>query len=92
MNAELVSELEVPRRRAWRVRAISAIGPMTAVAAVAWALVQPYRITLLHPHDQSFWWLFVEPPLLVLLVGVLFHLFVVPGLLEDLEQADAAPR
>ena len=72
------------------MRAISVIGPLTAVAAVAWALVQPYRITLLHPHGQSFWWLFVEPPLLVLVVGVLFHVLVVPGLVEDLEQADAA--
>ncbi|TML73657.1 MAG: hypothetical protein E6G13_02675 [Actinobacteria bacterium] len=90
MNAELVSELKVSHRRTWRVRAISVIGPLTAVAAVAWALVQPYRITLLHPHGQSFWWLFVEPPLLVLVVGVLFHVLVVPGLVEDLEQADAA--
>ena len=72
------------------MRTISVIGPLTAVAAVAWALVQPYRITLLHPHGQSFWWLFVEPPLLVLVVGVLFHVLVVPGLVEDLEQADAA--
>ena len=90
MNAELVSELKVSHRRSWRVRTISVIGPLTAVAAVAWALVQPYRITLLHPHGQSFWWLFVEPPLLVLVVGVLFHVLVVPGLVEDLEQADAA--
>jgi len=90
VNAELVSELKVSHRRSWRVRTISVIGPLTAVAAVAWALVQPYRITLLHPHGQSFWWLFVEPPLLVLVVGVLFHVLVVPGLVEDLEQADAA--
>ena len=50
-----------------------------------WALAQPYRITLLHPHGQGFWWLLVEPPLLVVLVGVLFHLVVLPGLREDLE-------
>jgi hypothetical protein len=92
VNAELVSELELPQRRPWRVRAVSALGPLTALAAVVWALLQPYRITLLHPHGQGFWWLFVEPPLLVLLVGVLFHVLVVPGLLEDLEEADGPAR
>ena len=92
MNAELVSELEVPRQRTWRVRAISGLGPLTALAGVVWAVAQPYRITLLHPHGQGFWWLVVEPPLLVVLVGLLFHFVVVPGLLEDLEEADAAAR
>jgi hypothetical protein len=90
MNAELVSELEVPRHRIWSARAISTIGPLTALAATVWAVVQPYRITLFHPHGQSFWWLVVEPPLLVLAVGLLFHFFVVPGVLEDLENTDAA--
>jgi hypothetical protein len=90
VNAELISELEAPRRRAWRARAISALGPLTALAALGWAIVQPYRITLLHPHGQTFWWLVVEPPLLVLLVGAFFHFVVAPGVLEDLEKADAA--
>jgi hypothetical protein len=85
VNAELVSELEVPQQRTWRVRAITALGPLTVSAGAVWALVQPYRVTLLHPHGQSFWWLVVEPPLLVILVGLLFSLVVVPGLLEDLE-------
>jgi hypothetical protein len=90
MNAELVSELEVPRQRAWRARAISSLGPLTVLSATLWAILQPYRITLLHPHGQGFWWLVVEPPLLVIAVGLLFHFVVVPGLLEDLE--DAASR
>jgi hypothetical protein len=64
---------------------VSALGPVTVLAGAVWALVQPYRITLLHPHDQTFWWLFVEPPLLVIAVGLLFHLVVLPGLLEDLD-------
>ena len=85
MNAELVSELEVPRRRTLRAVFVSALGPVTVLAGAVWALVQPYRITLLHPHDQTFWWLFVEPPLLVIAVGLLFHLVVLPGLLEDLD-------
>jgi membrane protein YdbS with pleckstrin-like domain len=92
VSAELISELKVPRRHAWRARAVSSLGPSTAFVALVWAIAQPYRITLLHPHGQSFWWLVVEPPLLVLLVGVVFHLLVVPGLLEDLEAADDASR
>ena len=55
-----------------------------------WALVQPYRVTLLHPHGQGFWWLFVEPPLLVVAAGLFFHFVVLPGLLQDLEDQDAA--
>ncbi len=89
MNAELVSELEVPRHRAARARLVSSLGPLTALGGAVWAVVQPYRITLLHPHGQSFWWLVVEPPLLVILVGLLFHFVVLPGVLEDLEDATA---
>ena len=74
------------------MRLVSALGPLTALAGVLWAIAQPYRITLLHPDGQPFWWLVVEPPLLVLLVGLAFHFFVVPGVLEDLEEASAASR
>jgi hypothetical protein len=92
VNAELVSELEVPRHRTARVRFITAIGPLTALAGAIWAIAQPYRLTILHPDGQSFWWLFVEPPLLVIVVGLFFYFAVVPGLLEDLEDAGAASR
>jgi hypothetical protein len=67
-----------------RIRLLASLGPLAAFAGVVWAIVQPYRVTLLHPHDQGFWWLFVEPPLLVVLAGVLFHLFVARALVEDL--------
>ena len=67
---------------------MSAIGPLTVLAGFLWAVAQPYRVTLLHPRGQSFWWLAVEPPLLVVLVGVLFSLVVAPGLLEDLAKED----
>ena len=80
MNAELVTELEVPAQRTARARIVSALGPVTAFAGVVWAVVQPYRITLLHPRGESFWWLVVEPPLLVIAVGLLFHFVVLPGL------------
>ena len=43
------------------------------LAGVVWAFLQPYRVTLLHPHGQGFWWLFVQPPLLVIVVGVVFR-------------------
>ena len=92
MNAELVSELEVPRQRTARARIVSSIGPLTALAGVIWAIVQPYRLTILHPHGEGFWWLVVEPPLLVIAVGLFFYFAVVPGLLEDLEETRAAPR
>ena len=62
-----------------------ALGPLTALAGVAWAIVQPWRVTLLHPHGESFWWLFVQPPLWILLAGLGFHLFVARPLLEDLD-------
>jgi hypothetical protein len=88
VNAELVSELEVPRHRTWRSRVIGALGPVTSLAGVLWALIQPYRVTLLHPHGQGFWWLFVEPPLLVIAVGLVFCFLVAPGVLEDLEEIE----
>ena len=76
------------RTTTWRARTIRALGPLTATAGFLWAVVQPYRITLLHPHGQGFWWLFVEPPLWVVLVGVLFAWRIAPGLQEDLDAAE----
>jgi hypothetical protein len=86
VNAELVTELKARAHQQTRTRVVSALGPATALAGVVWAIAQPYRITFLHPHGQGFWWLVVEPPLLVILVGLVFHFAVVPGLLEDLEE------
>lgn len=88
MRAE-PSPLERPRvHSSVRARAISAIGPLTVLAGVLWAFAQPYRVTILHPRGQGFWWLAVEPPLLMILVGVLFGLVLAPGLLEDLQEED----
>jgi hypothetical protein len=90
MNTQLATTeiYERPAGLTWRARAIGAIGPVTIVAGLGWALVQPYRITLLHPHGQGFWWLFAEPPLYVALVGVIFWLVIAPGLLADLAQVE----
>jgi hypothetical protein len=91
MSTQLVREL--PAERPYlggRARAISLLGPLTVAAGIVWAIVQPYRLTLLHPHGQGFWWLVIEPPLLVVFAGVVFAVFVARPLVADLE-ADAAP-
>jgi len=83
---ERLEERVAARDLSWRSLVVSLIGPLTALAGVAWAIVQPYRVTLLHPGGEGFWWLFVEPPLLVVLAGVAFHLLVARPLVEDLEK------
>ena len=88
MRAEPAALEDSRTRRSARARAVAAIGPLTVLAGVLWALAQPYRITLLNPRGQGFWWLAVEPPILVIVVGLLFGLLVAPGLLEDLEEED----
>ena len=82
MSAELARE--AADARTWRARVVLALGPTVAVAGLVWAVVQPWRITLLDPAGQSFWWLFSEPPLYVVAVGILFRIFVAPGLVEDM--------
>jgi len=89
--SQLVREL--PAERAYantRARVIALLGPLTVVAGIVWAIVQPYRLTLLHPHHQGFWWLAVEPPLLVMFAGVVFAVFVARPLVDDLEDDGTA--
>lgn len=86
VNSQIATEARRPRaRRSARASAVLALGPLTTLSGLVWALAQPYRITLLHPHDQGFWWLAVEPPLYVVLVGALFAWLVAPGVARDLE-------
>ena len=80
------------RRRSLRAAAVNLIGPLTMLGGVAWAFLQPYRLTILHPHDQGFWWLLSEPPLFVILVGLGFALFLAPALIVDLEEAEDAAQ
>jgi hypothetical protein len=88
MSTQVATEIPVVGTRpTWRARAVGALGPLTVAGGAAWGILQPYRVTLLHPYEQGFWWLFVQPPLLVVLVGVLFHVFVARGVIEDLEAA-----
>ena len=86
MSTQLISEHVAERTRSARARAVGLLGPLTMLGGVVWAFLQPYRLTLLHPHGQGFWWLLVEPPLLVVGVGIVFALFVAPGLIEDLRE------
>ena len=83
----------VPAHRARRAQVISLLGPATIAGGLIWAIVQPWRLTLLqHPLHQGFWWLLIEPPLLVVAAGIFFALVVARPLLADLEEADAAAR
>ena len=89
MHSQIATEAGRPRaRRSGRAVAVLTIGPAVVLVGLGWALLQPYRLTLLHPYDQGFWWLFVEPPLWVIVVGALFHAFVAPGVTADLEESE----
>ena len=80
------------RRITRRIQAVSFIGPATSAAGGIWAILQPYRVTLFHPRGQGFWWLVAEPPVIVIVVGLLFSALVARPLISDLEARDAAPR
>jgi hypothetical protein len=84
MNTTYVTE--AAQQHDIRAHSISLIGPLIAAAGIVWAILQPDRITLLHPRGQGFWWLVVEPPLLVIAAGVVFVLVVARPLLADLER------
>ena len=90
MNTTFVTE--AARQHDVRAHTISFIGPVIAAAGLFWAILQPYRITILHPHGQGFWWLLVEPPLLVVVAGIVFALVVARPLLADLERHRATTR
>ena len=92
MESHFATEAAAARtsRRSYRAAAINLIGPLTMLGGVAWAFLQPYRLTLLHPRGQGFWWLLSEPPLYVVLVGLGFALLVAPGLVADLAEAEDA--
>ena len=68
--------------------AVEAMGPLTAVCGIVWATAQPYRIAFFSPAEKGLYDFLVQPPLLVVLVGVAFGLFVAPGLVSDLERDD----
>jgi hypothetical protein len=75
-------------RRGFRVLAVEALGPLTVLGGIVWAFAQPYRVTFFYPEGKGFWDWAVQPPLLVVLVGLLFALVVAPGIVDDLEAAE----
>jgi hypothetical protein len=86
-----IATTEIRRSRARisaRSLAVLSLGPLVMLAGVAWAFLQPWRVTILHPHGQGFWWLVVEPPLLVVLAGIVFAVFIAPGIVRDLEETE----
>lgn len=85
MSTDYVGQLEERlARRTPRMLAIEAIGPLTMLGGVVWAIAQPYRLAILHPAGKGFYDWLVEPPLLVVLVGVVFAALIAPGIVEDL--------
>jgi hypothetical protein len=75
-----------------RARAVSLIGPATVACGLIWGILQPNRLTILHPRGEGVWWLLLEPPLMVAAAGVIFALVVARPLLADLEEHRAASR
>jgi hypothetical protein len=79
---------QVRTRHSARALAVLSLGPLAMLGGVVWAFFQPWRLTLLHPRGQGFWWLVVEPQVLVVVAGVVFAL-VAPGIVRDLEDYEA---
>ena len=82
--------LRTRTRPSARALALLGLGPLTVLGGLVWAFLQPWRVTLLHPYGEGFWWLVVEPPLLVILAGLVFHALVAKPLVRDLEGAGGA--
>jgi hypothetical protein len=80
------------RNRQRRVLAVLLIGPVTVVGGLVWAIAQPYRITFLDREGRGLYDYLVQPPLLVVLVGLLYMVLIAPGLAEDLEREGDGPE
>ena len=89
---ERAPEHEVTERRTARALAIELLGPVTILGGVVWAIFQPYRIVFLDPDNKGFYDFLVQPPLLVIGVGLFFALVIAPGLLDDLRSGRDTSR
>jgi hypothetical protein len=67
------------------VLAVQLLGPLTILAGLVWAIAQPYRIAFLDPDGKGAYDFLVQPPLLVVLVGIVYATLIAPGLVRDLE-------
>lgn len=78
-------------RRQLKALAVQLLGPVTILSGLVWAVAQPYRIVFLHRDGKEAYDYLVQPPLLVVLVGVVFAVLIAPGLVEDLEKEERGP-
>jgi hypothetical protein len=95
VGSELVRQLEhgaerdTVTRKTARVLAIEAIGPLTIVAGVVWAIAQPYRIVFIEREGKGLYDYLMQGPVLVAAVGLFFAVAVAPALVDDLNDGDA---
>jgi hypothetical protein len=75
-------------RRQLRILAVQLLGPVTMLSGLVWAVAQPYRIVFLDRDGKDAYDYLVQPPLLVVLVGLVFAILIAPGLVEDLEKEE----
>lgn len=78
-------------RRQLKALAVQLLGPVTMLVGLVWAVAQPYRIVFLDRDGRDAYDYLVQPPLLVVLVGLVFAIMIAPGLVEDLEKEDSGP-
>lgn len=96
MSSEFVSPLErgaerrQTSRRSARMLAVELLGPLTILGGAVWAIAQPYRIAFFEPAGKGFYDFLIQPPLLVIAVGLVFALGIAPGLVEDLRSNGGA--
>lgn len=85
MEVELVAERSAAARRLGRATAVQLLGPVTALAGIVWAVAQPYRLTIIDRAGHDLWDHLAQAPLLVVLVGLIFHVAVSRPLARELE-------
>jgi hypothetical protein len=97
VSSEIVGPFESARnrhhvgRRSGRAVAIEFLGPLTILGGIVWSIFQPYRIVFLdRDADLGLYDYLIQPPLLVIVVGLIFTFAIAPGLLEDLRAADGS--
>src|SRR4051794_6325142 len=84
---ERASETRTTERRSLRALAIESLGPVTILGGGVGAFSQPSRFFFFPPAGKGFYDSLLQPPLLVIGVGLFFALVIAPGLLDDLRAA-----
>jgi hypothetical protein len=79
------------KRRQLKVLTVQLLGPLTVIAGVVWAVAQPYRIAFVDTDGKGLYDYLFQPPLLVVVVGLVYALALARGLVEDLEAEEHDP-